>query len=1702
MFLCGRDASARPHSAVQEAERLPPTPDEASASAHLPLSAIPRTRSPSRRPHDASDPAAYLQLLDALTRLVTQLLDVHNLSPSLRFSAGESVDVNAAEWWKQVQTQSIALVQRQEATKEANGDAEQTAGRRLWPLTARAQETTPEQQLRPLWTLSETFEDLPEDVMEDNAADFFVQALYLIMKTLERVNRLEQVDAGVETETLVKILASVDEGVAFAASELLQRWAPRSQKMVVDSADKLARLMGVAVVNALLQPRNIGSRHTFHEHALLPSLPLRAFLGAKQWKCSVCERMSQTVGSDGARAACVYRCAACNFNLCRECFTRIPNAAGSRPNSPLMGMTKPATDRFFALIVPKLKRKTGAVVIRQIAQELRRRVLELYPHNFQAAAGITQLFYELLASDKSAGIALVLSPPASLPASGRSAVAWFPLFMRTWTMSLSTLLGPFLRASTMLDDTRELDAAIRAAHHGSTVADGLRAQWTSGYAEFRETLQNIMLTLLADSQHPLVADATLCWLALTLMTADPRRRLNYDAHERLDGFLVNVTTMLLAYTLPLLEKAQHDPSYIDTRYHQSVEPVRVYASKDFPEVPLHYSRSTQDTGAKENAASAEISAIKSCDESFIAKYNSRRVRKVQQADGDVEVEEASYTYYPHLSCHEGVVCDRCEFPNLHGVRYKCAFCEDMDFCSDCFEIFRSHQVATDSSSESESEAMLHSPDHVFIRIESPIPVFAVKHFQPLPAEWLTSCKQRDDTSRTKDCVDEGLDVPNMQCADCGDALGNSGSPDDVFYKCANCFSARVVCAGCLEREEKLSNGNPNEMHAPGHVYFVVTDPWRCQLPVPWENVVRKLHFRRLLHPPALIPRLRFPRDTEVFYVTLKYLHFGPLATLSRWLSMAKELHELQAFCACDEERLELEGQRQRRGRRRQNGSERRSLKPSVHYKASKARLEEIRVKCMKMELHLLASSNVAEWLVFYARTCRWLLHTASTVPPDSTPGAVSQDPFTEPLSHFSSTFSGFPEHFFFDLCDVVYLLGLEKLEYRDLVAELKNSTQDAADSEGIDEVTEVVEPLLIMLTQIVVAPKFTKNPHLRVEALRSLSTLLTFVSKGQQAQHRQGHRRMEESLFKRHRLLTRWLIPGLLQFHCDMDRYNASNNGLAFTSAATSGDHMLWGFLPTRVSVTMLLRYLWQLPSQRQSLLQMLSMPDDTPQPSLSAEPSNGSTQQLTGLVSGLWSDIAKLFDEAKNKITTLRQIHDLIEDSLDGGAVVLPFRRDMLDGYVAINAKQLRLTMRLLLEALELTSWFVSLVSGESSFHSRSLAAPATALRHVLLQPLVVEQAARTVSFLAASLANAHEEQEWAFSLPLAEDGKLLLAHLIVLVVRYAGHSALKASGSSASSSFCSPSSFWKIVRSSGDFMERRVGDLDTHVRWELNALCTRIESEVYLGSTSFDDVDDVEEVRAAAEDVGHELDEDEALALLEKQATSTPSSADGTVVAKKRLGKRFIATLAKDGRFDFRLFVGGCRFLRPNRKQDSSGSDGGAGSSDEEAEDMEDGYLYLDDSWVQQFVCAMQEADEMIHVQEAMEACLGDIPDQYLDPLLSTLMTDPVRLPSGNIVDRAVIARHLLASSQQGGSTGRDPFTREPLTMAMVEPCDALRSEIQMYLRTKMRHFRKTAREDVLATWGLGWDVLFDSSSETEADSEDGAEGSSNAANSSTPQ
>lgn len=43
--------------------------------------------------------------------------------------------------------------------------------------------------------------------------------------------------------------------------------------------------------------------------------------------------------------------------------------------------------------------------------------------------------------------------------------------------------------------------------------------------------------------------------------------------------------------------------------------------------------------------------------------------------------------------------------------------------------------------------------------------------------------------------------------------------------------------------------------------------------------------------------------------------------------------------------------------------------------------------------------------------------------------------------------------------------------------------------------------------------------------------------------------------------------------------------------------------------------------------------------------------------------------------------------------------------------------------------------------------------------------------------------------------------------------------------------------------------------------------------------------------------------------------------------------------------------------------------------------------------------------------ELLYADAPEEFLDPIMGTLMRDPVLLPSSkNIVDRAVIARHIL--------------------------------------------------------------------------------------------
>lgn len=70
-----------------------------------------------------------------------------------------------------------------------------------------------------------------------------------------------------------------------------------------------------------------------------------------------------------------------------------------------------------------------------------------------------------------------------------------------------------------------------------------------------------------------------------------------------------------------------------------------------------------------------------------------------------------------------------------------------------------------------------------------------------------------------------------------------------------------------------------------------------------------------------------------------------------------------------------------------------------------------------------------------------------------------------------------------------------------------------------------------------------------------------------------------------------------------------------------------------------------------------------------------------------------------------------------------------------------------------------------------------------------------------------------------------------------------------------------------------------------------------------------------------------------------------------------------------------------------------------------------------------------------------------------MDTLMSDPVILPSGTIMDRAIITRHLLNSNT-------DPFNRQHLTEDMLVPnfelkerIDAWRKE-QRFKRQQQNH------------------------------------------------
>ena len=86
--------------------------------------------------------------------------------------------------------------------------------------------------------------------------------------------------------------------------------------------------------------------------------------------------------------------------------------------------------------------------------------------------------------------------------------------------------------------------------------------------------------------------------------------------------------------------------------------------------------------------------------------------------------------------------------------------------------------------------------------------------------------------------------------------------------------------------------------------------------------------------------------------------------------------------------------------------------------------------------------------------------------------------------------------------------------------------------------------------------------------------------------------------------------------------------------------------------------------------------------------------------------------------------------------------------------------------------------------------------------------------------------------------------------------------------------------------------------------------------------------------------------------------------------------------------------------------------------------------------------------------EADLGDVPDEFEDPIMGILMTDPVTLPSSKmVVDRSTIRTHLL-------SDPTDPFNRVPLKIEEVLDNTELKQKLEEW-----RAQKKAERADVVA-------------------------------------
>ncbi|SCV99835.1 LAFE_0B03554g1_1 [Lachancea fermentati] len=100
-------------------------------------------------------------------------------------------------------------------------------------------------------------------------------------------------------------------------------------------------------------------------------------------------------------------------------------------------------------------------------------------------------------------------------------------------------------------------------------------------------------------------------------------------------------------------------------------------------------------------------------------------------------------------------------------------------------------------------------------------------------------------------------------------------------------------------------------------------------------------------------------------------------------------------------------------------------------------------------------------------------------------------------------------------------------------------------------------------------------------------------------------------------------------------------------------------------------------------------------------------------------------------------------------------------------------------------------------------------------------------------------------------------------------------------------------------------------------------------------------------------------------------------------------------------------------------------------------------------EFCCKLmqfaRDAEDQRIAEEEEDLEMGDAPDEFLDPLMFTIMKDPVILPASKVtIDRSTIKAHLLSDST-------DPFNRMPLKLEDVIPNVELKQRIEDYKSAK---------------------------------------------------